>query len=618
MSRLVWLLAAVLLLGGCATPIRHPAPPDPLRRAENLFQAGQFRQAAEHFQRIATTLPPDRRHPVLLRATDSWYRAGDRDRARRLLRQIDLRFLPGHDRITHAFLGARLALDAEDPHRALAYLNQLNPRYLSSLLRRQYHLLRARSFALSGDLPSLIQERVQLGRWLTSPAEVEENNKVILETLLLLPPESLHQLQQAKADRELIGWIRLAQLLRSHPRRSLALDDAITRWRQAFPYHPADRHHFLQRYLSQLNPPYRPPRQIAVFLPRSGPYSQAGTAVAAGIEAVRSTPASRQAQLHYYDSGADDPVRLYQQAKANGAGLIIGPLQKTKVEQLARLTQLNPPVLALNTINPVTRPNLYQLALPPEEAVEQVAASAWSHDHHRALVLVPRNSLGERVGRHFASYWETTLGGRILEMETYDPNGSDFTRPLQRLLNIDESKRRFQRLRRVIWEAKFQPRMRQDADFLFLQATPRQGRLIRPQLMFLGAEYLPIYATRDIYSGHPNPGMDRDLEDVRFCDIPWLLGGDVGNLPSVSAFEAKQGLHPGAWLRLAALGMDAWQIPFTLLVDGQPTTGATGLLTLGPGGIIRKRLSCAQFRNGVPEVYGLAPEMYVETTPQND
>lgn len=616
MAKFFWLLLGALLLGGCAGPQQRPTAPDPFRQAESLFQAGQYRQAAERFQQIAAALPPEQQHSVLLRAADGWYRAGDSNRARHLLQRINPRYLPGQERVIFAFLGASLALEAEEPHKALRHLAPVNPRYLPSQLRRRYHLLRARSFALSGDLASLVRERVQLGRWLTSPPEAEENNQVILETLLLLTPEQLRQLQTT-ADRELAGWIRLSRILRRHPSRSLQLDAALTRWRQAFPYHSADRHQFLQRYLAKLRPPYRPPRQAAVFLPATGRYSQAGAAVAAGIEAVRNSAATWQARLQYYDSEANDPLILYRQARASGADLVIGPLQKANVERLAQMERLNPPVLALNTLDHAARPDLYQLALPPEEAVEQVAASAWFHDHRRALVLIPQNASGERIGRHFATYWESALGGRVLEIETYDPKGSDFTKPLQKLLNIDESKRRFRQLRKVIWEVKFQPRIRHDADFLFLQAGPRQGRLIRPQLLFLGAEHLPVYATRDIYAGHPDPGADRDLENVRFCDIPWLLGGDVGSLPTVSAFEAEEGVHPGAWLRLAALGMDAWQIPFTLLADGQPTRGATGLLTLDPDGKIRQRLSCAQFRNGVPEVFGLAPEIDADI-PQSD
>jgi len=607
-TRFCWPLLGALLLGACTGPQQRPAAPDPFHQAESLFQAGQYRPAAERFERIAVTLPPARRHAVLLRAAESWHRAGDESRARRLLQRIDPRFLSERERIAFAFLGASLALDGEDPHRALRHLEAIDPERLPSPLRRRYHSLRARSFALAGDLPSLIRERVRLGRWLTAPAEVVENNRVILETLLLLPPEKLRRLQSA-ADRDLQGWVRLATVLRRHPVQSLELEDALTRWRQAFPYHPADRHRFLEHYLAQLHPPYRPPRQVAALLPATGPYRQAGQAVAAGIEAARRLPRTWQAQLQYYDSHADDPGTLYQQARADGAELVIGPLQKANVERLAQLERLNPPVLALNTLDRPPRPNLYQLALPPEEAVAQVAASAWSHGHRRALVFVPRNAVGERIERHFTAYWETTLGGRVLETETYDPNGTDFTRPLQHLLNIDESRRRFQRLRQVVWEAQFQPRIRRDADFLFLEAGPRQGRLIRPQLLFLGADYLPVYATRDIYAGHPDPGMDRDLEGVRFCDIPWLLDGDVGDLPTVRAFEAENGVHGGPWLRLAALGMDAWRIPFTLLADGRPLQGATGLLTLGPGGKIRQRLSCAQFRDGVPEIYGLAPQV---------
>ncbi len=608
---LAW--SAFLLLGACALPLRQPAPPEPLRQAENLFQAGQYRQAALLYQQQAQTLPAARRPLALLSAAEAWYRAGETDAARRLLAGIAPARLPPPAQIDYAFLSARLALEAERPTVALQHLERLDPRRLPPARQRQLHELKARAYALTGDLAQMVRERIALGRFLQNPASVSDNNDAILEALLHLPEADLQALARS-GDRELAGWVELARILRRHANRSPALETAIAQWRARHPYHPADRHRFLQRYLATLAPPLTRPHHLAALLPTSGPYRQAGAAVLAGIEALRRQPSGWEADFEVYDSETGDPVALYHHAVEQGAQIVLGPLQKSRLERLAQQPRFDPPVLALNRLDEAVRPGLYQLALSPEEAVEQVAASAWMHDHRRTLALVPDTPTGERIGTHFTAVWET-LGGRLLEAGRYDPRQADHSTAIERLLNIDESKRRFRRLQKVIWEVKFQPRVRRDADFIFLQATPSQGRLIRPQLLFHRAEHIPVYATRDIYAGHPEPQLDGDLEGIRFCDIPWLLGGDVGDLPTVDAFEAEYGAHSGTWLRLAALGMDAWQLPFTLLVDPQPVNGATGLLTLGAEGRIHRRLTCAEFRHGVPEVYGLAPEPVADAAP---
>merc|ERR1712000_3169 len=70
---------------------------------------------------------------------------------------------------------------------------------------------------------------------------------------------------------------------------------------------------------------------------------------------------------------------------------------------------------------------------------------------------------------------------------------------------------------------EFEPRRREDADWVFLVALPQQGRMIKPALAFNFANDLPVYATSHVFSGVVNSLKDRDLNGVRFCDVPWLL-----------------------------------------------------------------------------------------------
>lgn len=580
-------LGVMLALAAC-TPLKLPAP------------GGRVQPSAA---------PLTQRAHDLLRTAQELYLKGDRAGARSVLARLDPSHLSPADRIGLALLQASQALDQEDPAAALAYLKSLDSNQVPEYLRQDYHQLRARAFALQGNLVASVRERVHLAPWLKTPHAVETNNRAILEALKLLPADVLKGMR-AKPRSDLAGWIALVQLLNAHPYRSEALDAALNQWRQAYPYHPADQGRFLERLLAAQvpkPPAYRPPSTLALLLPHSGPFQTAAETIRHAILLLRKLPTeTAPPSLAEYDSTAADPVSQYHLAASQGAELIIGPLQKEELNQLARLTSFHPPVLALNAIEGLSRPGLYQLALPPEENVAQVAASAWQHGHRRALVLVPATQAGDRIANFFLSYWER-LGGQVVEIQRYPPSG-DVAPAIRRLLKLDESERRFERLRQLFGEVKFTPRVRRDADFLFLHASPEQGRLIKPQLAFYQAEYLPVYATWDIYAGHPDPSQDRDLEGIRFCDLPWLLQGEHDPAPTIAEFEAEWGSHLGAYLRLAALGMDAYRIPTRLLGLGGRYAGTSGILSLDDSGRIRRQLTCAEFRQGVPVIYGLAPE----------
>ena len=174
--------------------------------------------------------------------------------------------------------------------------------------------------------------------------------------------------------------------------------------------------------------------------------------------------------------------------------------------------------------------------------------------------------------------------------------------PLRRLLNIDESENRARTLRATLQtDLKFEPRRRQDADFVFMAAFPRQARQIPPQLKFFYAGDLPIYATSHIYDGRPDPAKDRDLDGVNFTDMPWLLGEQT--TPLRQAVEAAWP-SAGGLRRLQALGADAYQlIPYLTLLRGssyEEFAGATGRLTVGNDNRVRRTPLWARFSKGAP------------------
>ena len=72
---------------------------------------------------------------------------------------------------------------------------------------------------------------------------------------------------------------------------------------------------------------------------------------------------------------------------------------------------------------------------------------------------------------------------------------------------------RYQRLRANIGgPLQFDPRRRQDIDFVFLAADAKAGRLIKSQLKFHYSGDLPVYSTSSIYSRDGR--SDSDLDEL--------------------------------------------------------------------------------------------------------
>src|SRR5690606_28896371 len=113
---------------------------------------------------------------------------------------------------------------------------------------------------------------------------------------------------------------------------------------------------------------------------------------------------------------------------------------------------------------------------------------------------------------------------RVLETAFYRPGGTDFSEPIRELLNLDASDRRYRALRNTLRRPiAFESQRRQDVDFIFVGAFPREARLIRPQLRFHHAMDVPVVATSHVFTGTANATADQDMDGVRFVDMPWLL-----------------------------------------------------------------------------------------------
>ncbi|MGZ8916573.1 MAG: penicillin-binding protein activator, partial [Methylobacter sp.] len=251
---------------------------------------------------------------------------------------------------------------------------------------------------------------------------------------------------------------------------------------------------------------------------------------------------------------------------------------------------------------------LYQFSLSPLDDAEQITHKARSDGHQKALLLIPENAPGKRIANYLTEDWQNQEG-TILETQTYNPKGTDFSSPIQKLLNLDESEQRYNKILTLVPGVKYTPRRRQDADAILLSAYSSEARSINPQLQFYQADDLPVYAMPTVYTGQVNLSQDADLNKITFCDTPWLFNNAYQGELNMDALQETWKQFPSAYLRLIAMGIDAYNLATRLSnleIDSYP--GATGNLSLTGDQRIKRKLICAKFIDGHPEVSGFATE----------
>ncbi|HUO82675.1 MAG TPA: penicillin-binding protein activator [Gammaproteobacteria bacterium] len=611
----VLVVALGLLLGACETArIERPAP-DAERaasRAERHFEEGEFAAAAAIYEQLAERAPAAQRNAWRVSAARARWAAGDVEGTRANLDAVEGELTPAEQRLW-APLAARVDIARGQPERALERLAAL-PRKLPEPLLSEVLELEGRALFRAGQPLRAIEVLVEREARLDDASDVLANHRLIWNSLLEMPAANLPSEDARAADPVVAGWLSLGRLAHESGRSPFGFRTALRNWREAHANHPASEAGLLDDILRSVRTAMTYPQQIALLLPQSGREAAAAAALRDGFLAAyfaHEADAGRPL-VQIYDVAGRDASSIYRQAVLDGADFVVGPLTKISVEAVADVAG-EVPTLALNYL-PDDRPapaSFFQFALAPEDEARQAARRALADGRRRALAFVPNSDWGMRVLRSFASELESE-GGVLLDFRAYDTGASDFSEPIVRLLQLDESQRRHARLERVLGTPlAFQPQPRQDVDFLFLATTAEHGRLIRPQLRFHFAADLPVYATSAAYD--PGRAADSDLNGIKFADMPWTIA------PDAAARALKDTLHnfwptrADRWSRLYAMGFDAYRLVPLLHNQAEPLAGTvpgmTGVLSMDDAGRIHRDLEWAEFRAGKPHELASAPPL---------
>jgi len=578
----VCIVAVLAFLGGCAVGVVREEPASGAAlEAEQLYKQGDFDHAAQAFLQLAEAHSGDRAH-YRLRAAEAFHENGDIDAVAQTLEGIKPRRLGSEELVRYNLLEAELALNRHDATRAMQYLDYA-PATIAMPLRLRALELRARAQADAGNALASARTRAELDRWLGG-ADRQQNETQIVATLQPLGPEALKT--------------QALSLMPGDPLRPW-LDMALRQSGQALPLVVMRPNQAVGAVQQGEREGFRAAHRIALLLPGSGPLQAVAQPVRDGFFTAHFADANPQrAEIYVYDSGgtAAEAVAAYQKAAASGVDRIVGPLSRDAVSAVFAQGHLPVPVLALNQPErgETPPPGSVAFGLTPDAEAAQAAEHVRERGITRAVIITATEDWAERAALAFRAQFESRNAQIVGEARVQEGEVNFSTMIRQAFTGVTP----------VSNAAPAPGAAPATADTaIFISMRPQQARLLLPQLKLAGFANVPVFATSHIYSGNNNPGMDRDLDGVEFCDAPWLFDA-VLSLPKRSEIVRSLDSARGAGGRLFAMGMDAYALlPYMDWLAQRPDSylaGATGQLAEDNLGRVQRLLTWARFDNGTP------------------
>jgi len=613
----LFLFLSIIILTACeSTTVKDDIEKKPISVATKPVTEIQLSLAeeAENFLSLAEDSDgPDEEHDLRLKAAYLYIEANDIDAAREQLAIISDNYQTAESTDEQAgeqinnkqntdilLLTAKLAIIEKNTPLASQTIHEISP--ISRQQQIDYYALKSDLDYLYGRYYFTVDRRVQLSAYLSDEKSIHQNNTRIWAALSSMSRTQLDK--QHSSNLIIKGWLDLARVMRSSQQNISSLENDLLDWGTRHPAHPAN-----DSFLTELIDIYQgdmfDKKHIAVLLPMQGNLGKVSDTIKNGILSAyyNDSKSSIKPVINFYDSSDNDVSfrQLYQQAQDDGATNIIGPLDKVIINQLAQQHSLDIPVLTLNYAENSYSytENLYQFGLSPEDEARQVAELAIAQGKLRAAIFYPDSDWGRRLNKAFTEHFEF-FGGEILNTVDYATNTNDYRRPIRSLFNLDQSSIRRRKIENIIGgNVQSEPRRRQDIDMIFLAATHRSARSIMPAFKFHRAGDLTVYSTSHVYTGKVNRELDRDLNGLIFCDLPWILQKNSSPLTKVFSdnWPQQQNLT-----RLFAFGVDAYHLIYNLDYleekDYAMFNGLTGNIQLNEENRITRKLLWAKFKSG--------------------
>jgi outer membrane PBP1 activator LpoA protein len=605
------LLLSIIMLSAC---VSRPSAPeyeaDDTTRQLSDQQALLIEQASQLLELAENSDTKAEQQSYRAQATSLFIKAGETDTAKEqldiLMKQYsEWKSQPGVDAektlASIKLLAAEIAVAERNPSMAREIMGDIKP--VTQQQQAELNQLQADLDFLAGNYMQAIERRVKLDKQLVDDNDKNRNSQKIWSALSNLSNAQLEQEQSI--DPVTRGWLDLARVMRSGQQNISQLENDLLGWGTRYPEHPVSNR-FLNDLINDYQVAVSDKKQIAVLLPMQGKLSKVTATIRNGLLSAyyNDSNSSIKPIIKFYDSSNKELNfnQLLQHAIDDGATNIIGPLDKSLIDELLQQSEMEVPVLTLNYSENAFNytDKLYQFGLSPNDEARQVAELAIMQNKRYAAVYYPDSEWGKRLSSAFTEHYEQ-LGGKVLTTSNYATTTNDYKSSIRTLLNLEQSSIRRRKLENTIGAiTKSEPYRRQDIDMIFLAATSHSARGIMPAFKFHHAGDIAVYSTSHVYSGKIAPDLDRDLNGIVFCDLPWIL---QNSSPLVETFKQNWPQQEN-YTRLFALGVDAYHLIYNLdyLQDKDYAfyTGQTGNIQLDDTNRITRKLQWARFSKGTP------------------
>jgi outer membrane PBP1 activator LpoA protein len=437
-------------------------------------------------------------------------------------------------------------------------------------------------------------------------------------------------------------WLQLAIIVKRFALQPELFNQQLVNWQSRHLGHPLATSLPEEIQQSLLQPSIQA-RRIAVLLPLTGRLANQGLAIKDGIlaaylenivaaelhtisatefgEAIDKTswPDTKQyREIRFFDSALKTPQQL--NTLVADFDVVLGPLVKQQIIELTAVLPTDKILLALNRvelktntptleqlhINNIEESNLtatehYYFSLAPEDEAQQLALHIQQKQLVRPIVFAADNPTTQRMAAAFIAKWQETPNAIQPDLTIFKDN-KDMRIRVSEMLDVAQSEKRIKQIERLADVEVFGvERNRRDIDAIVLFANPEQTALLNPiieaSLSPFARKSLSVYASSRSYSVNLNSNSLRDLRNLTFADMPWMLPNhswqQLAN-QTTQLWPQRQ----DTLLRLFAMGFDAYNLlPNLRRLKTLPqlvSHGLTGEINVDDQGVLRRRLPWAQ------------------------
>ncbi|MDP8162045.1 penicillin-binding protein activator [Pasteurella skyensis] len=425
---------------------------------------------------------------------------------------------------------------------------------LSRVQMKRYYKILVKIAEKNKNIVEAVRTSILLDGYLVDTKEHQLNNNNIWALLRRANKGMLSATRAKAGETTLAGWLSLIQLYNDNLSTPETLVQAINSWKALYPSHsaaillPTELKAITSFQQTQFN-------HIALLLPLSGDLKFLGEIIQQGFDDARGM--NELVSVNILDTNSESLNLIVQNAKVSGAQAVIGPLLKSKVDEMLHNTNIDGlSILALNaTNNSRARAKVCYYGLSPEAEAYSAADKMRQDGVTQALVIAPNGDFGMRSANAFAARWRKVTNTDA-DVRYYD-QAIDIVTNLQNIEYVEGQSIYFLGNADQLLEAK---EALDSSEF---------------------ANKFTIYTSSRSHSPNSNADFYTTMEGVKFSEIP-LLSDRSSEQYKMASKVAKSDF---SMMRLYAMGADAWTLinNFNELrqIPGFTISGLTGELKAG-------------------------------------